>query len=124
MLPFLTGSLKEHLIGPIQPLAGSHQTSSTLPGSWAGLWDSNSRTCGVGIGGGEHWLVLCVPTPGQDVTLPLLLPCSCLSSFCRVIRTTAYLLYSLHLNSCLYYWASAYQGIGSTHWVYDGVGNR
>ncbi|XP_051830521.1 cyclic nucleotide-gated cation channel beta-1 [Antechinus flavipes] len=41
----------------------------------------------------------------------------------RVIRTTAYLLYSLHVNSCLYYWASAYQGIGSTHWVYDGVGN-
>ncbi|XP_077888532.1 cyclic nucleotide-gated channel beta-1 isoform X5 [Ictidomys tridecemlineatus] len=41
----------------------------------------------------------------------------------RVIRTTAYLLYSLHLNSCLYYWASSYQGIGSTHWVYDGVGN-
>ncbi|XP_051057886.1 cyclic nucleotide-gated cation channel beta-1 [Phodopus roborovskii] len=41
----------------------------------------------------------------------------------RVIRTTAYLLYSLHLNSCLYYWASAFQGIGSTHWVYDGVGN-
>ncbi|KAF6287802.1 cyclic nucleotide gated channel subunit beta 1 [Rhinolophus ferrumequinum] len=41
----------------------------------------------------------------------------------RVIRTTAYLLYSLHLNSCLYYWASDYQGIGSTHWVYDGVGN-
>ncbi|KAK2085147.1 cyclic nucleotide gated channel beta 1 [Saguinus oedipus] len=40
-----------------------------------------------------------------------------------VIRTTAYLLYSLHLNSCLYYWASAYQGLGSTHWVYDGVGN-
>uniref|UniRef100_F1RF40 Cyclic nucleotide gated channel subunit beta 1 n=1 Tax=Sus scrofa TaxID=9823 RepID=F1RF40_PIG len=41
----------------------------------------------------------------------------------RVIRTTAYLLYSLHVNSCLYYWASAYQGLGSTHWVYDGVGN-
>ncbi|KAM6223751.1 cyclic nucleotide-gated channel beta-1 [Rhynchocyon petersi] len=41
----------------------------------------------------------------------------------RVIRTTAYLLYSLHVNSCLYYWASAYQGIGSTIWVYDGVGN-
>lgn len=47
-----------------------------------------------------------------------------LRSFCRVIRTTAYLLYSLHLNSCLYYWASAYEGLGSTHWVYDGVGNR
>ncbi|XP_039769519.1 cyclic nucleotide-gated cation channel beta-1 isoform X2 [Ornithorhynchus anatinus] len=41
----------------------------------------------------------------------------------RVVRTTAYLLYSLHLNSCLYYWASSYQGIGSTSWVYDGVGN-
>ncbi|XP_054553479.1 cyclic nucleotide-gated cation channel beta-1 [Talpa occidentalis] len=41
----------------------------------------------------------------------------------RVIRTTAYLLYSLHVNSCLYYWASDYQGIGSTHWVYNGVGN-
>ncbi|XP_038609800.1 cyclic nucleotide-gated cation channel beta-1-like [Tachyglossus aculeatus] len=41
----------------------------------------------------------------------------------RVVRTTAYLLYSLHLNSCLYYWASSFQGIGSTSWVYDGVGN-
>ncbi|KFP29881.1 Cyclic nucleotide-gated cation channel beta-1, partial [Colius striatus] len=41
----------------------------------------------------------------------------------RVIRTTAYLLYSLHLNSCLYYWASAYEGLGSTTWVYDGEGN-
>ncbi|NXO24931.1 CNGB1 protein, partial [Cisticola juncidis] len=41
----------------------------------------------------------------------------------RVIRTTAYLLYSLHMNSCLYYWASAYEGLGSTTWVYDGEGN-
>ncbi|XP_055993113.1 cyclic nucleotide-gated cation channel beta-1 [Sorex fumeus] len=41
----------------------------------------------------------------------------------RVIRTTTYLLFSLHVNSCLYYWASDYQGIGSTTWVYDGVGN-
>ncbi|XP_064375592.1 cyclic nucleotide-gated cation channel beta-1 [Dromaius novaehollandiae] len=41
----------------------------------------------------------------------------------RVIRTTAYLLYSLHVNSCLYYWASAYEGLGSTTWVYDGEGN-
>ncbi|NXF36026.1 CNGB1 protein, partial [Nyctibius bracteatus] len=41
----------------------------------------------------------------------------------RVIRTTAYLLYSLHLNSCLYYWASDYEGLGSTSWVYDGEGN-
>uniref|UniRef100_A0A674HWU0 Cyclic nucleotide gated channel subunit beta 1 n=1 Tax=Terrapene triunguis TaxID=2587831 RepID=A0A674HWU0_9SAUR len=41
----------------------------------------------------------------------------------RVIRTTAYLLFSLHVNSCLYYWASWYQGLGSTIWVYDGKGN-
>ncbi|KAJ6666149.1 hypothetical protein lerEdw1_001053 [Lerista edwardsae] len=41
----------------------------------------------------------------------------------RVVRITAYLLFSLHLNSCLYYWASSSQGLGSTPWVYDGVGN-
>ncbi|XP_066494020.1 cyclic nucleotide-gated channel beta-1 [Tiliqua scincoides] len=41
----------------------------------------------------------------------------------RVVRITAYLLFSLHLNSCLYYWASTFQGLGSTPWVYDGVGN-
>eukprot|EP00062_Callorhinchus_milii_P018900 gi/632972950/ref/XP_007902910.1/ PREDICTED: cyclic nucleotide-gated cation channel beta-1 [Callorhinchus milii] len=41
----------------------------------------------------------------------------------RVIRTTAYLLYSLHINACLYYWASDYEGIGANDWVYDGEGN-
>nr|XP_015209839.1 PREDICTED: cyclic nucleotide-gated cation channel beta-3 isoform X2 [Lepisosteus oculatus] len=41
----------------------------------------------------------------------------------RVIRTTGYLLYILHLNACLYYYASDYEGIGSTKWVYDGEGN-
>uniref|UniRef100_UPI00398ECD1A cyclic nucleotide-gated channel beta-1-like isoform X2 n=1 Tax=Pristiophorus japonicus TaxID=55135 RepID=UPI00398ECD1A len=41
----------------------------------------------------------------------------------RVIRTTIYLLYSLHINTCLYYWASDYEGIGATKWVYDGEGN-
>ncbi|KAI1889956.1 hypothetical protein AGOR_G00168250 [Albula goreensis] len=41
----------------------------------------------------------------------------------RVIRTTTYLLYSLHCNACLFYWGSAHQGLGSTKWVYDGVGN-
>ncbi|GCC26447.1 hypothetical protein chiPu_0004864 [Chiloscyllium punctatum] len=41
----------------------------------------------------------------------------------RVIRTTIYLLYSLHINACLYYWASDYEGIGATKWVYDGEGN-
>lgn len=64
------------------------------------------------------------PPLRQDVIVTFLQLYSCFSFLCRVIRTTAYLLYSLHLNSCLYYWASAYQGIGSTHWVYDGVGNR
>ncbi|XP_066480498.1 cyclic nucleotide-gated channel beta-3 [Tiliqua scincoides] len=41
----------------------------------------------------------------------------------RVIRTTGYLLYILHINACLYYWASIYEGIASTKWVYDGQGN-
>ncbi|XP_078256659.1 uncharacterized protein LOC144594268 [Rhinoraja longicauda] len=41
----------------------------------------------------------------------------------RVIRTTIYLLFSLHINSCLYYWASDFEGIASTKWVYDGEGN-
>lgn len=43
--------------------------------------------------------------------------------FYRVIRTTGYLLFILHINACLYYWASDYEGIGSTRWVYDGEGN-
>ncbi|KAM4613974.1 cyclic nucleotide-gated channel beta-1-like isoform 2-T2 [Discoglossus pictus] len=41
----------------------------------------------------------------------------------RVIRTTAYLLYCLHMNACLYYWASDFEGLRSTKWVYDGEGN-
>ncbi|KAM9308412.1 cyclic nucleotide-gated channel beta-3 [Gastrophryne carolinensis] len=41
----------------------------------------------------------------------------------RVIRTTGYLLFILHINACIYYWASSYEGIGSTKWVYDGNGN-
>ncbi|XP_069710428.1 cyclic nucleotide-gated channel beta-3 [Phaenicophaeus curvirostris] len=41
----------------------------------------------------------------------------------RVIRTTGYLLFILHVNACLYYWASDYEGLGSTRWVYDGEGN-
>ncbi|XP_049488639.1 cyclic nucleotide-gated cation channel beta-3 [Panthera uncia] len=42
----------------------------------------------------------------------------------RVIRTTGYLLFTLHINACIYYWASDYEGIGSTKWVYDGEGNN
>ncbi|XP_034031409.1 cyclic nucleotide-gated cation channel beta-1-like [Thalassophryne amazonica] len=41
----------------------------------------------------------------------------------RVIRTTTYLLYCLHCNACLYYWCSAYIGLGNTTWVYNGEGN-
>lgn len=79
----------------------------------------------AGVGGGEGRLVSWSPYPWGERSWPPSLPlCPCISFFCRVVRTTAYLLYSLHVNSCLYYWASAYQGIGSTHWVYDGVGNR
>ncbi|XP_030623456.1 cyclic nucleotide-gated cation channel beta-3 [Chanos chanos] len=40
----------------------------------------------------------------------------------RVGRTTGYLLFCLHVNACLYYVASSYEGIGSTKWVYDGKG--
>ncbi|XP_048867226.1 cyclic nucleotide-gated cation channel beta-3-like isoform X2 [Brienomyrus brachyistius] len=41
----------------------------------------------------------------------------------RVTRTIGYLLYLLHINACLYYVASNYEGIGSTKWVYDGEGS-
>ncbi|KAM6971504.1 cyclic nucleotide-gated channel beta-3-like [Tautogolabrus adspersus] len=41
----------------------------------------------------------------------------------RVIRTIGYLLFMLHLNACLYYVASDYQGIGGTKWVYSGLGS-
>uniref|UniRef100_A0A8C5QFN2 Cyclic nucleotide gated channel subunit beta 3 n=1 Tax=Leptobrachium leishanense TaxID=445787 RepID=A0A8C5QFN2_9ANUR len=41
----------------------------------------------------------------------------------RVVRTTGYLLFILHINACIYYWASTYEGLGTTKWVYDGSGN-
>uniref|UniRef100_A0AAV2LRC0 Cyclic nucleotide-binding domain-containing protein n=1 Tax=Knipowitschia caucasica TaxID=637954 RepID=A0AAV2LRC0_KNICA len=41
----------------------------------------------------------------------------------RVIRTSSYLLYSLHINACLFYVGSDYEGLGSTKWVYNGKGN-
>lgn len=40
----------------------------------------------------------------------------------RVVRTTGYLLYMLHLNACAFYVASVHQGLASTTWVYDGEG--
>uniref|UniRef100_UPI00358F05AE cyclic nucleotide-gated channel beta-3-like n=1 Tax=Myxine glutinosa TaxID=7769 RepID=UPI00358F05AE len=42
----------------------------------------------------------------------------------RVIRTTCYLLYTLHLNACLYYWASNYEENRASVWTYDGEGNH
>ncbi|XP_067888740.1 cyclic nucleotide-gated channel beta-3-like [Heterodontus francisci] len=42
----------------------------------------------------------------------------------RVARTTGYLLFLLHINACIYYLASEYEGISSTKWVYNGKGNR
>ncbi|KAH0505049.1 Cyclic nucleotide-gated cation channel beta-3 [Microtus ochrogaster] len=42
----------------------------------------------------------------------------------RIIRTTGYLLFVLHINACVYYWASDYEGIGTTKWVYNGEGNN
>uniref|UniRef100_A0A3P9MCG2 Cyclic nucleotide gated channel subunit beta 1a n=1 Tax=Oryzias latipes TaxID=8090 RepID=A0A3P9MCG2_ORYLA len=44
-------------------------------------------------------------------------------AYIYVIRTSTYLLYSLHINACLFYWGSDYEGLGSTKWVYDGKGN-
>ncbi|XP_004697783.1 cyclic nucleotide-gated cation channel beta-3 [Echinops telfairi] len=42
----------------------------------------------------------------------------------RVIRTTGYLMFTLHINACVYYWASTYEGFGTTKWVYNGEGNK
>ncbi|XP_023620061.1 cyclic nucleotide-gated cation channel beta-3 [Myotis lucifugus] len=41
----------------------------------------------------------------------------------RVARTAGCLLFALHVNACIYYWASNHQGIGTTRWVYNGEGN-
>ncbi|XP_063062953.1 cyclic nucleotide-gated cation channel beta-3-like [Engraulis encrasicolus] len=41
----------------------------------------------------------------------------------RVIRTIGYLLFILHLNACVYYVASAYEGIGKSKWTYSGKGS-
>ncbi|XP_045437555.1 cyclic nucleotide-gated cation channel beta-3 [Pipistrellus kuhlii] len=41
----------------------------------------------------------------------------------RVARTAGCLLFALHVNACIYYWASDRQGIGTTRWVYNGQGN-
>ncbi|XP_066938959.1 cyclic nucleotide-gated channel beta-1 isoform X2 [Macrobrachium rosenbergii] len=41
----------------------------------------------------------------------------------RVVRTVLNMLYLIHLNTCAYYGFSKLEGIGSNHWVFQGVGN-
>ena len=41
----------------------------------------------------------------------------------RIVRTIIYMLYMIHLKGCAYYILSAYEGIGSNSWTYDGEGS-
>ncbi|RZC40076.1 cyclic nucleotide-gated cation channel beta-1 [Asbolus verrucosus] len=41
----------------------------------------------------------------------------------RITRTLMYMMYLIHLNACAYYAFSAWQGIGSNNFVFDGVNN-
>ena len=42
----------------------------------------------------------------------------------RLVRTSLYMLYIIHLNCCAYYTMSTVQGIGSNPWVFSGEGHR
>ncbi|CAH1265128.1 CNGB1 [Branchiostoma lanceolatum] len=41
----------------------------------------------------------------------------------RIVKTTGYMLFMIHLDACMYYKVSDYQGLGSSQWVYSGSGN-
>ena len=43
---------------------------------------------------------------------------------CRLAKIATIFLYTIHVNTCLYYGFSKSQGLGSTEWVYSGNGTR
>ena len=40
----------------------------------------------------------------------------------RVVRTMTYMFFLIHLETCGYFSISAYVGLGTDEWVYDGTG--
>lgn len=41
----------------------------------------------------------------------------------RISKSLGYLIYVIHVNSCIYYSISAWEGLKSTDWTYNGQGN-
>ena len=40
----------------------------------------------------------------------------------RIVRTVIYMIFLIHLETCGYYWVSAYEGLRLNEWTYDGRG--